>query len=205
MSGTPGQHHEGKALAKPVAPRGLARERVLDAAVALFAEHGVHGTSLQMIADRVGVSKAAVYYQFQSKEGIAVEVIRPSIEDVDRVLKIADALPDLQQRRAVAVSGLVEMVVRHRRLAVMFYGDPAIDQLVMTEPAFKAVSDRLRDLLAGPERTDVDRIAFSVFCSGVGRAAADPDLADIDDADLHRALLELSGRILTPAVQPSQP
>ncbi|KAA0102061.1 TetR/AcrR family transcriptional regulator [Mycolicibacterium sp. P1-18] len=192
-------------MAKPVAPRGLARERVLDAAVALFAEHGVHGTSLQMIADRVGVSKAAVYYQFHSKEGIAMEVIRPSVEDIARVIKIAEALPDPQQRRAVAVSGLVEMVVRHRRLAVMFYGDPAIDALVASDPEFNAVADRLRELVEGPDRNDVDRIAFSVFCSGVGRAAADPELADIDDADLHRALLELSGRILSPAVAPSQP
>lgn len=196
---------KAKALAKPVAPRGLARERVIDAAVALFAEHGVHGTSLQMIADRIGVSKAAVYYQFPSKEGIALEVIRPCIEDIVRVIKIADALPDPQQRRAVAVSGLVEMVVRHRPLAVVFYGDPAIDALMTSDPDFKAVNDRLRELMEGPDRSDVDRIVFSVFCSGVGRAAADPELADIDDADLHRALLELFGRILTPAVQPSQP
>lgn len=158
-----------------------------------------------MIADRVGVSKAAVYYQFHSKEGIALEVIRPCIEDIVRVIKIADALPDPQQRRAVAVSGLVEMVVRHRPLAVVFYGDPAIDALMSSDPDFKAVNDRLRELMEGPDRNHVDRIGFSVFCSGVGRAAADPDLADIDDADLHRALLELSGRILAPAVSPSQP
>jgi AcrR family transcriptional regulator len=188
-------------LAKPTAPRGLARGRVLDAAVALFAEHGVHGTSLQMIADRVGVSKAAVYYQFHSKEDIALEVLRPSIEDIARVIRIADALPDPRQQRAVAVSGLVEMIVRHRQLAVMFYGDPAIDQLVMNEPNFKAVATRLRELLEGPDRSAVDRIAFSMFFSGVGKAAADPELADIDDADLHTALLELSARILTPATE----
>ena len=76
---------------------------------------------------------------------------------------------------------------------------------MISEPDFKAVADRLRELLEGPDRNAVDRIAFSVFFSGVGRAAADPELADIDDADLHRALLELSGRILAPAVQPSQP
>jgi AcrR family transcriptional regulator len=192
-------------MAKPVAPRGLARERVLDAAVALFAEHGVHGTSLQMIADRVGVSKAAVYYQFPSKEGIALEVIRPCIEDIARVIKIADGLPDPLQRRAVAASGLVEMVVRHRRLAVVFYGDPAIDALMTSDLDFKAVNDRLRDLMEGPDRNDVDRVSFSVFCFGVGRAVADPELADIDDADLHRALLDLTGRFLAPAVQPSQP
>jgi AcrR family transcriptional regulator len=188
----------GEPLAKPTAPRGLARGRVLEAA---FAEHGVHGTSLQMIADRVGVSKAAVYYQFHSKEDIALEVLRPSIEDIARFIRIADALPDAQQRRAVAVSGLIEMVVRHRKLAVMFYGDPAIDQLVMGEPEFKAVSDRLRELLEGPNPNDLDRIAFSVFFSGVGKAAADPELTDIDDAELHRALLDLSGRILAPATE----
>ncbi len=38
-----------------------------------------------------------------------------------------------------------------------------------------------------------------MFFSGVGKAAADPELADIDDAELHRALLELSSRILAPA------
>jgi AcrR family transcriptional regulator len=198
-------YRKASELAKPTAPRGLARGRVLDAAVALFGEHGVHGTSLQMIADRVGVSKAAVYYQFHSKEDIALEVIRPSIEDIARVIRIADALPDARQQRAVAVSGLVEMVVRHRRLAVMFYGDPAIDQLVMSAPDFKAVADRLRELLEGPDRNVVDRIAFSVFFSGVGKAAADPELADIDDADLHRALLDLSRRILAPVIAGAAP
>ena len=131
-------------MAKPTAPRGFARDRVLHAAVALFAENGVHGTSLQMIADRIGVGKAAVYYQFRSKEDIALEVLRPSIEDIARVIKIAEALPDAQQQRAVAVSGLVEMVVRHRQLAIMFYGDPAIDQLVMNEPDFPAVLSKVQ-------------------------------------------------------------
>lgn len=188
-------------MARPTAPRGLARGRVLEAAVALFAEHGVHGTSLQMIADRIGVSKAAVYYQFRSKEEIALEVLRPSIEDIARVIKIAAALPDAQQQRAVTVSGLVEMVVRHRQLAIMFYGDPAIDQLVVNEPDFKAVADRLRELLEGPNPNALNRIAFSVFFSGVGKAAADPDLIDIDDVELHRALLDLSSRILAPVTE----
>jgi hypothetical protein len=71
----------------------------------------------------------------------------------------------------------------------------------MSEPDFKAVADRLRELLEGPDRTAVDRIASSVFFSGVGKAAADPELADIDDADLHRALLDLSGRILAPITE----
>jgi hypothetical protein len=46
--------------------------------------------------------------------------------------------------------------------------------------------------------TGVARIAFSVFVAGVGKAAADPSLAEVDDADLHRVLLELASRIMQP-------
>lgn len=174
---------------------------MLDAALALFAEHGVHGTSLQMIADRIGVSKAAVYYQFHSKEDIALEVIRPSMEDVARIIRIAEALPDAEQRRAVAVSGLIEMAVRNRQLAVIFYKDPAIDQLVLSEPTLTSIAHGLRALLEGPDPAIADRVAFSVFFSGIGRAAADPELADVDDAALRTALVELSGRILSPVTE----
>lgn len=183
-------------MARPTAPRGLARQRVLDAALALFAEHGVHGTSLQMIADRIGVSKAAVYYQFRSKEDIALEVLRPSIEDMARVVRIAEVHPDTQRRREVVVSGLIEMVVRYRQLSVLFYGDPAVDQLVREEPEFSAVTQRLKELLEGPQRRVIDRIALAVFLSGVCRVAADPELADIDDGELQATLVELSTRLL---------
>ena len=185
-------------MAKPVSPRGLARERVLAAALALFAEHGVHGTSLKMIAERVGVSKAAVYYQFQSKEEIVLEVLRPTLEDMARVIRIAEALPEWEARRAVVISGLVEMAVRHRQLAAVFHGDPAIHHIALTQPELKAVADRFRELLEGPAPDAASRIAFSVFFVGVGKAAADPLIADVDDTDLHRALLDVSNRIMQP-------
>jgi AcrR family transcriptional regulator len=181
-------------VAKPVSPRGLARGRVLDSAVALFAECGVHGTSLKMIAQRLGVSKAAVYYQFSSKEEIATEVLRPILEDITRIIKIAEALPDWESRRAVACSGLVEMAIRHRQLAAVFVGDPAMPQIAPVE--LRAVTDELRTLLEGPDPDPRDRIAVAVFFAGMGNAVADPLLADVDDDELHRTLLDLSSRIL---------
>lgn len=48
-------------MAKSVLGRGTARARVLEAALTLFGEHGVSGTTLQMIADSIGVGKASVY------------------------------------------------------------------------------------------------------------------------------------------------
>lgn len=51
----------------------------------LFAEHGYDKTSLREIAERLGVTKAALYYHFRSKEDIVVslsEDLRDGIDDI---------------------------------------------------------------------------------------------------------------------------
>ena len=51
-----------------------AQLRIITAAFDLFARHGVSGTSLQMIADSIGVTKAAVYHQYPTKDEIVIAV-----------------------------------------------------------------------------------------------------------------------------------
>src|ERR1700689_4807307 len=55
-------------------PRGSTRERILDVALELFSEQGYEQTSLREIADRLGVTKAALYYHFERKEDILLEL-----------------------------------------------------------------------------------------------------------------------------------
>ncbi|CRZ17052.1 TetR/AcrR family transcriptional regulator [Mycolicibacterium neworleansense] len=187
-------------MAKAVAPRGFARERVLEAALSLFAEHGVNGTSLQMIADRLGVSKAAVYYQFHSKDDIALAVIQPVFDDMMRLVRIAEAMSTPEARREAAVSGMVEMAVRHRRVTAVFHGDPVIDSLVHSRDELQDTIERLTGILLGPDPDVADRICMSVLASGVYGSATDPTLTDVTDEELHRVLLDCAQRLLrTPA------
>src|SRR3954447_22302326 len=86
-----------------------ARERVLVAALELFAEHGVSGTSLQMIADRIGVTKAAVYHQFHTKEEIVLGVLAPAMESLTRSLEHAESLDAPEARREAMLTALVEL------------------------------------------------------------------------------------------------
>src|ERR1700753_286565 len=46
------------------------RDRILDVALDLFIEHGYDGTSLREVAEQLGVTKAALYYHFASKDDI---------------------------------------------------------------------------------------------------------------------------------------
>jgi AcrR family transcriptional regulator len=74
-SGTPGIEPH-KAGQEPVADDGEAteaastRDRILNVAIELFTEKGYDGTSLREIAERLAVTKAAIYYHFASKEDI---------------------------------------------------------------------------------------------------------------------------------------
>jgi AcrR family transcriptional regulator len=52
------------------AEQNSTRERILDIALDLFTEQGYEKTSLRQIAERLGFSKAAIYYHFASKEDI---------------------------------------------------------------------------------------------------------------------------------------
>jgi AcrR family transcriptional regulator len=68
------------------------RERILDVALELFNEQGYEATSLREIAERLEVTKAAIYYHFQSKADILLElhlrmhaVIRDLVDEVDRL------------------------------------------------------------------------------------------------------------------------
>jgi len=63
-SATPGPAPEATAEAAST------RERILDVALDLFIEKGFDGTSLREIAERLGVTKAALYYHFASKDDI---------------------------------------------------------------------------------------------------------------------------------------
>lgn len=178
-------------------PSGFARARVIDAALELFVAHGVHGTSLQMIADRLGVGKAAVYYQFKSKDEIVVAVVQPILDDTEHLARIAELLPDAETRRDVAVRGLVEMVIRHRRVASMFYGDPVVHHIVEAHDEYRAVIDRFAAVLLGANPEVTIRVAISMVSAGVYACATDPRLADVDDATLRQILLDCASACLS--------
>jgi AcrR family transcriptional regulator len=84
---------------RPVIDTALsAREQILEAAAALFAEAGVAATTTRAIADRVGMRQASLYYHFASKDEILLELlsrsVRPSLEYAMALLDVAHAAED---------------------------------------------------------------------------------------------------------------
>lgn len=182
-----------------VRARGAARDRVVTVAVELFAEHGVQGTSLQMIADRIGVGKAAVYYQFRSKDEIVLAVLRPVFDDVARLIEAAESLPHSESRRAAAIEGVVDLMVRQRNAAFPFRRDRYIDHLVARHPELQAIADRFRALLLGPDHDYSTRVSLAMTVTGSYYCTTVSTLNDIAAPQLRTVLLSYFKRCLVPA------
>ncbi|MER7414542.1 MULTISPECIES: TetR/AcrR family transcriptional regulator [Streptomyces] len=68
--------------------RGNTRQRIQDVALELFADRGYEKTSLREIAEQLGVTKAALYYHFKTKEDLVASIFddyaaRPTDELID--------------------------------------------------------------------------------------------------------------------------
>ncbi len=62
------------------------RQQIRIIAMELFAEQGYDKTSLREIAERLGVTKAAVYYHFRTKEEIVASLFDDQIAALDELV-----------------------------------------------------------------------------------------------------------------------
>ncbi|TDC93575.1 TetR/AcrR family transcriptional regulator, partial [Actinomadura sp. 7K507] len=175
---------------------GAAPERVLAAALDLFSRHGVSGTSLQMIADELGVTKAAVYHRFRSKEEIVWAVVAPALGRLAEVAQDAEAQTRRSRQVGIALAGVVDLVVRNRRVAAIILTDPAVSSLVRGDPVLYALEDRINRVLAGPDPDAETLVAAAMLSGGLMAAGLDPRLEDLDDGELHRHLLDTARRLM---------
>ncbi|WP_406184549.1 TetR/AcrR family transcriptional regulator [Streptomyces sp. NBC_01006] len=86
----------------PQARRGNTRQRIQDVALELFAEQGYEKTSLREIAERLEVTKAALYYHFKTKEDIIISVFEDLTRPIDELIDWAKQQPrTLETKREV--------------------------------------------------------------------------------------------------------
>lgn len=93
------------------------RQRILDAAAALFGDQGYSATTMRQIAKRAQIDASSVYYYFESKEVILDEVLRIGIQAVfGAVEKAVGALPDTatyRERISVAVEAHLNTLLKY--------------------------------------------------------------------------------------------
>jgi AcrR family transcriptional regulator len=94
-----------------VSPRQAdTRQRILDVALELFAEQGYQKTSLREIAERLDVTKAALYYHFASKEALLAGIVDSLVEPADELVAWSQTQPRTTEFRREYLRRLAELL-----------------------------------------------------------------------------------------------
>jgi len=109
-------------------------EGIVDRAAALFARRGFAKTSVQDIADAVGLSKAGLLHHFPSKDALWEAVVGQADVLGQQVLTLARQLPPGPERDRRALDVLVDVALAHPGLVALLLapltqGDPGAPEL----------------------------------------------------------------------------
>jgi AcrR family transcriptional regulator len=174
-----------------------AQNRIITAAMDLFARHGVGGTSLQMIADEIGVTKAAVYHQYKTKDEIVLAAAESELRRLGAVIEVAENESSARRARDSLIAGIVDLAVDRGRSASTILSDPVIVGFFAEHDEFRDVMHRLRHILFGNDTAPEARIRTAMLIAAISGAIMHPFVADLDDELVRAELLRLARRFLS--------
>jgi AcrR family transcriptional regulator len=183
-------------MRRPAPSRPDTRARILDAALDVFSEHGFEGSSLQEIADRLELTKAALYYYFRSKDELLEALVEPAIAGLNEILEECSGEPDSPARRRRFLKLYLDYFLRQRRLIAYISRDLA----TLAHPALSSGNEqrraRVEAMLAGSDLDFGDRVRITMAFGGMQAAIA--QYPDADEAELREALLDAGAALLRP-------
>ncbi|HTX86415.1 MAG TPA: TetR/AcrR family transcriptional regulator [Streptosporangiaceae bacterium] len=172
------------------------RSRLRELALQLFAEQGYEQTSLREIAERLGVTKAALYYYYKSKEDIVRDLVEDYMAQIDQLIAWGKDQPRSAQTRAEIVRRYLDIIVNGTAVfRLLHQNQAAVSSLAAAKERgelFRERIDALIGLLTEPGAPMHDEIRAASclmsisFCSMHYQDKASP--AELKEAVLGVAL-----------------
>ncbi len=171
-----------------MAARGNTRAQIVEVAMRRFIEQGYDRTSLREIADELGVTKAALYYHFRTKDDIVRSAVSGYSERIAELAAWAVAEPAGQARDERLVDCLVELIGMDGGVVLRF---AQVNPTVMAGTEFGSLQlDVLRALItaiAGPDPQPEGTLRASLVFAAVLLGITDTPLPMGDDRAVRAA------------------
>jgi AcrR family transcriptional regulator len=191
-----GEHHD----------RGRdTRARLRELALQLFAEQGYEKTSLREIAEHLGVTKAALYYYFKSKEDIVRSLVEDYVADLDELIVWGKAQPRTAAVRAEIIRRYLHIVASGTEVFRMLHQNQAAVASLATAKergeVFRERMDALIDLLTEPGAPLQDQVRAASSLISISYCCVRFENRVSSQEELERALLDVAMELVgaTPA------
>lgn len=147
----------------------LKRERTIEAAAELFYERGYENTTLDAVAERLGVTKPFIYAHFASKTDLLAEIcsrgIASSLEAINSVL---DLTASPTEKLALLGKRFLTVVLQNQKHIAIF----SREEKNLVDKDFQRISNMRRDFDAKLRRLLRDGVASGEFEINDERVAA---------------------------------
>ncbi|QVQ50253.1 TetR/AcrR family transcriptional regulator [Spiractinospora alimapuensis] len=148
------------------------RAEILRVALELFTSQGYQRTSLREIAERLGITKAALYYHFASKTDILREIVQPLVDDSTEMLET------LREERVSDPRTVFErefdLSYRHRAVFALWFTDLSVFQTLNLVGEILRWRTEVQTALLGPDATPAARVRATSALGGLQDCAVLP-------------------------------
>ncbi|NUT49712.1 MAG: TetR/AcrR family transcriptional regulator [Saccharothrix sp.] len=172
------------------------RARVQAVARELFLRQGVGRTSLQDIANRLGITKPALYYHFSSRDELVRSIVQPLVDEGDAFVADLESRPPAGPRPLL--EGYFDFHFKHREVVALMVRElVALADLGLVD---RVLDWRLRlaALLVGDAPSLADATRATVALGGLADCVlvfADEPVEALRTAAVDAALAALTGGI----------
>ena len=172
--------------------------RIARLALARFRVSGFVGTSIADLAGALGISKAAIYYHYRSKDALLHRLIDPLLDAIDA--GIGDHTTPARTPRQL-LDAYLAVLLAHRDVVPLIATDVAVLNHPSIGPRLRAQNQQLRTLLTGPDASVAARLRAEAALGAIWRPLiAEPPL-DLTDRAHQHTLVDAA----IAALQPSRP
>ncbi len=140
------------------------RARILEVALRLFNDKGYDATSLQDIADEMGLTKPAVYYHYKGKGQMLRDLAQPARQAMAELMARVRAARTADERVDTMVAGLVELLIARRDVMRIVAQQPALRDDMHVALGIDRLVEATIEGFFGPEPPTLDQ-RFAVYSS----------------------------------------
>ncbi|SDO49108.1 transcriptional regulator, TetR family [Streptomyces sp. cf386] len=179
--------------------RGNTRQRIQDVALELFAEQGYEKTSLREIAERLEVTKAALYYHFKTKEEIIVSLFEDLTKPIEELIEWGRRQPHSLDTKQEIVRRYSKALTDAEPLFRFMQENQATVRELSIGEMFKNRMLGMRDIIIDPDADMVDQVRCisALFTMHAGMFVM-KDLEG-DPEEKRKAILEVATDLITQA------
>jgi AcrR family transcriptional regulator len=188
---------------------GDTRETIRVVALELFSTKGFEQTSLREIAERVGLTKASLYYHYQSKQALLLAVVEPVITGWRAIADDTASLTHTPDNVRDVVTRCLDVLLRNRAVAGIFQRDPAGVAVVarsLWEDSL-ALGRVLVGWLAGPSPAPAQRLRAIATMEVLGAVLTSPTYYpeyEFTDDEMRDVLLQAALDVLRLPAEPGE-